>query len=150
MTAFSTVLQREYWVMLYWITNMPAIFQAFINYIFKDQFNVCAIVYLDDIFNLLKHSGTTYTPGTQSSVMAPASSTLSRQKNVNSAISNLGVDMDTEKVWADTEWPVPTSVKELECFLGFANYCSSPHLSTTKENSENSNGPSQLRQPSMS
>ncbi|KAK3540836.1 hypothetical protein QTP86_002347 [Hemibagrus guttatus] len=32
--------------------------------------------------------------------------------------------MDQSKVQAVTDWPVPTTVKELQCFLGFANfYC---------------------------
>ncbi|KAK3545433.1 hypothetical protein QTP70_007643 [Hemibagrus guttatus] len=33
-----------------------------------------------------------------------------------------GVEMDEGKVRAVTKWPEPTTVKELQCFLGFANF----------------------------
>ncbi|KAK3548969.1 hypothetical protein QTP70_022645, partial [Hemibagrus guttatus] len=35
-------------------------------------------------------------------------------------ISQQGVEMDQTKVRAVTEWPEPTTVRELQCFLGFA------------------------------
>ncbi|KAK3516723.1 hypothetical protein QTP70_022519, partial [Hemibagrus guttatus] len=37
-------------------------------------------------------------------------------------ISHQGVEMDMVKVWAVTEWPAPTTVQELQRFLGFANF----------------------------
>ena len=37
-------------------------------------------------------------------------------------ISPKGVSMDPEKVKAITSWPTPKSVKELQSFLGFANF----------------------------
>ncbi|KAK3508703.1 hypothetical protein QTP70_004251 [Hemibagrus guttatus] len=37
-------------------------------------------------------------------------------------ISQQGVEMDLTKVQAVTEWPNPTTVKELQRFLGFANF----------------------------
>ncbi|KAK3573608.1 hypothetical protein QTP86_030009 [Hemibagrus guttatus] len=37
-------------------------------------------------------------------------------------ISRHGVEMDVVKVQAVTEWPAPTSVRELQRFLGFANF----------------------------
>ncbi|KAK3513556.1 hypothetical protein QTP70_016490 [Hemibagrus guttatus] len=37
-------------------------------------------------------------------------------------ISRQGVDMDVVMVWAVTEWPAPTTVRKLQCFLGFANF----------------------------
>ncbi|XP_051506023.1 uncharacterized protein LOC127413185 [Myxocyprinus asiaticus] len=37
-------------------------------------------------------------------------------------ISSEGVAMDNNKVRAVLNWPQPTSVKELQCFLGFANF----------------------------
>ena len=33
-----------------------------------------------------------------------------------------GIKMDPSKVKAITEWPVPTKVKEVQSFLGLANY----------------------------
>lgn len=37
-------------------------------------------------------------------------------------ISQEGVAMDDQKVRAVVEWPQPKTVKELQCFLGFANF----------------------------
>ncbi|KAL0177089.1 hypothetical protein M9458_025983, partial [Cirrhinus mrigala] len=37
-------------------------------------------------------------------------------------INHKGVKMDTLNVQAVTEWPQPTTVKELQRFLGFANF----------------------------
>ena len=34
-----------------------------------------------------------------------------------------GIGMDPAKVAAILEWPTPTSVKEIQSFLGFANFC---------------------------
>jgi hypothetical protein len=37
-------------------------------------------------------------------------------------ISPNSISMDPEKVKVILDWPVPTSVKELQSFLGFANF----------------------------
>ncbi|KAK3548130.1 hypothetical protein QTP70_004868 [Hemibagrus guttatus] len=37
-------------------------------------------------------------------------------------LSPRGMEMDLAKVKAVTDWPEPTSVKKLQCFLGFANF----------------------------
>ncbi|XP_016357100.1 uncharacterized mitochondrial protein AtMg00860-like [Sinocyclocheilus anshuiensis] len=37
-------------------------------------------------------------------------------------ISHQGVEMDESKVKAVSEWPQPTTIKELQRFLGFANF----------------------------
>lgn len=37
-------------------------------------------------------------------------------------VSERGVETDPEKVKALTTWPIPTNLKELQSFLGFAGY----------------------------
>ena len=37
-------------------------------------------------------------------------------------VSRAGIGMDPEKIKSILEWPVPTSVKEVQSFLGFANF----------------------------
>ncbi|KAK3541938.1 hypothetical protein QTP86_008165 [Hemibagrus guttatus] len=37
-------------------------------------------------------------------------------------ISQQGVELDPKKVTVDMNWPKPTTIKELQQFLGFANY----------------------------
>jgi len=49
-TAFWTRYRAFKWsVMLFGLTNAPATFQRFINNVFSNFFDVCMIVYLDDI-----------------------------------------------------------------------------------------------------
>ena len=43
-------------------------------------------------------------------------------------VSLAGIGMDPEKIKYILEWPVPKSVKEVQSFLGFANfYCKFIH-----------------------
>ena len=37
-------------------------------------------------------------------------------------VSPTGIGMDPAKIKSILEWPVPTSVKEVQAFLGFANF----------------------------
>ena len=37
-------------------------------------------------------------------------------------VSPAGIGMDPEKIKSILEWPVPKSVKEVQSFLGFANF----------------------------
>lgn len=49
-TAFLTTRGHyEYWVMPYGLSNAPAVFQSFINEIFKDIMNKYVVAYIDDI-----------------------------------------------------------------------------------------------------
>lgn len=49
-TAFNTPLGHfEYLVMLFGLTNAPAIFQAMVNDVLRDFLNHSVFVYLDDI-----------------------------------------------------------------------------------------------------
>ncbi|KAK3515044.1 hypothetical protein QTP70_004028 [Hemibagrus guttatus] len=43
-------------------------------------------------------------------------------------ISPRGVEMDTNKVRAVTEWPAPSTIRELQWFLGFANFYQRPFV----------------------
>ena len=48
--AFKTPLGHiEDCVILYVLTNAPAVFQALVNNVFRDLLNNCLVVYLDDI-----------------------------------------------------------------------------------------------------
>ncbi|KAK3527309.1 hypothetical protein QTP86_020238 [Hemibagrus guttatus] len=93
-TAFHTTHGHyEYLVMPFGLTNAPAVFQSLINGVFQDILGKWVIAYIDDI---LVYS-------------------ISLEEHQ-------GVEMDVTKVQAVTEWPSPTTVKELQHFLGFANF----------------------------
>ncbi|QRV77130.1 Retrotransposable element Tf2 protein [Ceratobasidium sp. AG-Ba] len=132
-TAFRTKFGHfEYLVMPFGLTNAPAAFQHFMNDLLRDLLDVSVIVYLDDILIFSKDP---------SEHAANVKEVLRRLKenqlfckaskcffNVTTVpylgliISVDGISMDEAKVKAVKDWPVPTSVKEVQSFLGFVNF----------------------------
>uniref|UniRef100_A0A8D0CYT6 Gypsy retrotransposon integrase-like protein 1 n=1 Tax=Sander lucioperca TaxID=283035 RepID=A0A8D0CYT6_SANLU len=132
-TAFNTPSGHyEYLVMPFGLTNAPAVFQALVNDVLRDMLNVFVFVYLDDILifscNLDEHIN---------HVRAVLQRLLNNDLFVKAEkcefhvpkVSFLGyvvaegeMSMDPEKVKAVKEWPTPTNRKEVQRFLGFANF----------------------------
>ncbi|KAI2646334.1 Transposon Tf2-9 polyprotein [Labeo rohita] len=132
-TAFLTTRGHyEYQVMPYGMANSPAVFQSFINKIFKDLLNKFVIAYIDDILIYSKtkedhvnHVRTVLSRLLQHQLYVKAEKCefhVHQTSFLGYHISHQGVKMDTTKVQAVTEWPQPTTVKELHRFLGFANF----------------------------
>ncbi|KAK3554259.1 hypothetical protein QTP70_020113 [Hemibagrus guttatus] len=132
-TAFHTTHGHyEYRVMPFGLTNAPAVFQALINGVFQDLLGKGLIAYIDDIL--------VYSKSLEEHVLH-VREVLSRLQRhhlyvklekcefhrtmvtfLGYGISQRGVEMDMVKVWAVTDWPAPTTVRELQRFLGFANF----------------------------
>uniref|UniRef100_A0A6Q2Y968 Gypsy retrotransposon integrase-like protein 1 n=1 Tax=Esox lucius TaxID=8010 RepID=A0A6Q2Y968_ESOLU len=132
-TAFIT--QRghyEYRVMPFGLTNAPAVFQAFMNDIFRDMIDRFVIIYLDDILiysgNLTEHVGhvrQVLQRLQQHKLYVKLEKSVfhvSKVAFLGSVLSPGCVQMDESKVSAVRQWPPPKTVKELQRFLGFANY----------------------------
>lgn len=132
-TAFNTPLGHfEYLVMPFGLTNAPAVFQALINDVLRDFLNRFVFVYLDDILIFSK------TPQEHEQHVRQVLQRLLENKLYvkaekcdfhTSKVSFLGfvvesgqVKADTEKVKAVADWPIPSSRKQLQRFLGFANF----------------------------
>ncbi|KAG5723599.1 hypothetical protein E4T56_gene18161 [Termitomyces sp. T112] len=115
-TAFCTHYGLfEYLIMPFGMTNSPATFQYFMNDIFHNMNNIFVIVYLDDILiysnSLAEHS-------------EHCSFHTAEVEYLRVIITPDGVHMDPAKVDAILNWPSPQNVKEVQSFLGFANfYC---------------------------
>ncbi|KAI2666704.1 Transposon Tf2-6 polyprotein [Labeo rohita] len=132
-TAFLTTRGHyEYQVMPYGLANAPAVFQSFINEILKEFMNKFVIAYIDDIL-IYSKTETEHT----AHVRTVLSRLLENQLYVKAEkcefhvrhtsflgyqVSHQGVKMDPSKVQAVTDWPQPTTIKELQRFLGFANF----------------------------
>lgn len=116
------------------LTNSPSIFQAFINDVFCNMLNKCVIVYIEDI---LIYSDLLNFPDHVRQVRAVLQRLIDHQLYVKLEkcefhktstsflgyiISAEGVAMDDSKVKAVVNWPLPTTIKELQRFLGFANF----------------------------
>ncbi|KAK3521406.1 hypothetical protein QTP70_004345 [Hemibagrus guttatus] len=124
----------EYLVMAYSLTNAPAVFQSFINEILKDILGRYVIDYIDDILiysrsydEHVHHVKTVLARLLKRRFFVKGEKCEFYRETITSfvyMISRLGVEMDQGKVRVVTDWPEPTMVKELQCFLGFINfYC---------------------------
>ncbi|KAL0149928.1 hypothetical protein M9458_054760, partial [Cirrhinus mrigala] len=132
-TAFSTTTRHyEYRVMPFGLVNSPSVFQFFMNDVFRDMLGRWVIIYMDDILvysesleshialvrkvlqRLITHR--LYAKAKKCEFHQTAISFLGY------VISSDGVAMDDSKVQAVLKWPLPTTIKELQRFLGFANF----------------------------
>lgn len=132
-TAFLTTRGHyEYQVMPYGLANAPAVFQSFINEILRDVLNKFVVAYIDDILIYSKseeehkgHVRTVLTRLLENQLYVKAEKCefhVQRTSFLGYNVSHQGVEMDKSKITAVTEWPQPTTVKELQRFLGFANF----------------------------
>ncbi|KAK7883026.1 hypothetical protein WMY93_029200 [Mugilogobius chulae] len=132
-TAFNTPSGHyEYLVMPFGLTNAPAVFQSFVNDILRDMLDIFVFVYLDDIL--------IFSPDPDSHVQhvrQVLQRLLEHQLYVKaekcefhvSSVSFLGyvvsegeIKMDPAKISAVRDWPTPTTRKQVQRFLGFANF----------------------------
>ncbi|QRW24057.1 Retrotransposable element Tf2 protein [Rhizoctonia solani] len=132
-TAFRTKYGLyESLVMTFGLTNAPAAFQHFMNKLFKDLLDVCVIIYLDDILIYSKDDAT-HTQHVhevlrrlmENQLFCKASKCTFHVTSVEYLgiiVSDKGFSLDKLKIQAVQEWPTPTKVKEVQSFLGFANF----------------------------
>ncbi|KAF8751590.1 hypothetical protein RHS01_08360 [Rhizoctonia solani] len=132
-TAFRTKYGLyESLVMTFGLTNAPASFQHFMNDLFKDLLDVCVIIYLDDIL-IYSKDNETHTQHVhevlrrlmENQLFCKASKCTFHVTSVEYLgiiVSDKGFSLDKLKIQAVQEWPVPTKVKEVQSFLGFANF----------------------------
>ncbi len=132
-TAFSTTGGHyEYFVMPFGLANAPAVFQSFINEIFRDMLNQYVIAYIDDILiysksedEHIEHVRTILTHLHEHQLFVKADKCefhVQHTTFLGYHISHHGVEMDNSKIQAVTGWPQPSTIKELQRFLGFANF----------------------------
>ena len=132
-TAFNTPLGHfEYLVMPFGLTNAPAVFQALINDVLRDFINRFVVVYLDDILiysgsmeEHISHVCQVLTRLLENRLFVKAEKCDFHVDTVSFLgyiIQSGSIKPDPEKIRAVEEWPVPKSRKELQRFLGFANF----------------------------
>jgi hypothetical protein len=132
-TAFRTNSGHyKYTVMPFGLTNAPAVFQCFMNDIFRDLLDIYVSVYLDNIliFSKLREEHVEHVKEVLKRLQQ--NHLYCNPKNCNFFVDRVtyiglvitleGISMEKDKVQAVLEWPTPTSVKEVQSFLGFANF----------------------------
>ena len=132
-TAFRTRYGSFEWlVMPFGLSNAPAAFQRFVNEVFADLLDVCVVVYLDDILiysdnpdehrahvrevlrRLRKHH--LYARADKCEFHAESVEYLGY------ILSREGLTMAESKIKAILDWPEPRKVRDIQSFLGFANF----------------------------
>ncbi|KAH7551973.1 reverse transcriptase [Bipolaris maydis] len=134
MTAFKTKYGLfEYTVMPFGLTNAPATFQSVINNALHEYLGIFVTAYLDDVL--------VYSSGTREEHVEHVKKVLRKLKEyklylqpgkcefhtqetefLGFIISTEGVKMNPKKIQTVQEWPKPNTVKDVQSFLGFANY----------------------------
>uniref|UniRef100_A0AAQ4PQG4 Gypsy retrotransposon integrase-like protein 1 n=1 Tax=Gasterosteus aculeatus aculeatus TaxID=481459 RepID=A0AAQ4PQG4_GASAC len=132
-TAFHTATGHyEYLVMPFGLANAPSVFQAFVNEVLREYIGKCVIVYIDDILvystDLEKHVAhvrQVLEKLLENHLYVKLEKCEFHKTQVQFlgyVISSQGVQMDKDKIKAVVDWPGPQTVKELQRFLGFANF----------------------------
>ena len=133
-TAFRTRYGHyEYTVMPFGLTNAPATFQALINTTLCKYLDIFVSAYLDDILIYTKGTLKEHIQEVKKVFKALQKADIRLQpdtckfhvkivKFLESIITTDGIQMDEEKVKAIREWPEPRNLKEVQAFLGFANF----------------------------
>src|SRR5881394_4664334 len=132
-TAFRTKEGLfEYLVMPFGVKNGPATFQRFMNDIFHDLIDVTMVVYMDDIL-VFSEDRISHTEHVREVLTRLRENHLFLKPHkcqfyvtttsfIGIVISPEGISMEKEKIKAIMEWPVPATVKQIQSFLGFANF----------------------------
>ncbi|XP_063845408.1 uncharacterized protein LOC135091586 [Scylla paramamosain] len=114
------------------LSNSPATFQRFMEYVFSDQVFVTLLVNLDDLLvfarsvdehldrlegmlKLLRKHGLKLKPS-KCHILKP------QVRYLGFIISKGGINTDPEKIRAVQEWPVPRTVREVRAFVAFCSF----------------------------
>lgn len=114
------------------LTNAPAVFQSLVNDVVRDLFNRSVFVNLDDILVFsrtpeehVKHIRQVLQRLQENRLFVKAEKCEFHVCSVQFLGYIIGegqVKATPEKIRAVVEWPTPTTRKELQRFLGFANF----------------------------
>jgi len=122
----------QYTVMPFGMCNSPGTFQAYINDVLHEYLDEFCMAYLDDVIifseTLEEHEDHLLRVVTRLSDAGLPMDILksefikSEVKFLGLIITADGIKMDPEKVKAIQEWKLPQSLKDVQAFLGFANF----------------------------
>ncbi len=132
-TAFRTRYGLfEYLVMPFGLTNTAASFQSYINGDLRPYLDIIVIVYLDDVFVFSrtpsqhkKHIFKVLKALLKAGLYAKLSKFLFsviRIPFLGFILTDKGVEMEEDHISTILNWPEPESVREVQSFLGFANF----------------------------
>jgi hypothetical protein len=122
----------EYQVMPFGLTNAPATFQQIMNDIFRDMLDQFIVIYIDDLLIYSRdpaehpqHVRKVLERLNDHCLYAKLEKCEFSKKEVEFVgfkISGDGISMDSKKIESIIKWETPRSVKDIQKFLGFANF----------------------------
>jgi len=132
-TVFHTRYGSFEWnVMPFSLTNAPTAFQRFVNSILSNMLDVCVVIYLDniliyseDIESHQKHVREVLRRLRKHNLFAKPEKCefhTTSTEYLGFCLSPNGLSMSADKVKAISDWPEPHKVKDIQSFLGFANF----------------------------
>ena len=133
-TAFRTQYGHfKYQVMPFGLSNAPATFQGYVNKILAEKLDVFIIVYLDDILIYTEDPGQPHVDAVRwvldqlrkYSLFANLKKYCFHQDEIRFlgyVVSSKGISMEAERIEVVKKWPEPKSVRDIQVFLGFANF----------------------------
>jgi len=132
-TTFRTKYGSFEWqVMPFGLTNAPGAFQQFMNDIFVDMLDVCVVVYLDDIL-IYSSDMKTHAKQVKEVLRCLRKHKLyaklekcefhkEKVEYLGYILTLDGLFMDPTKVKTIQDWPELRRVRDVQSFLGFANF----------------------------
>ena len=132
--AFQTRYDHyEYQVMSFGLTNAPGSFQDYVNKILAEKLDIFVIVYLDDILIYTKDPGKAHVEAVRwvlevlrkYSLYANLKKCRFHKDEVRFlgfVVSRDGIRMKEERIDAVKKWLEPQSVRDIQVFIGFANF----------------------------
>ncbi len=132
-TAFRTRYGHfEYNVVAFGLANAPAAFQGYVNQVLRECLDLFCIAYLDDIvvYSDTREEHTAHVR----QVLERLKTTglylkLSKCQFYAKQIGFVGfiitpdsIEMEPDRIRTVAEWPVPASHRDIQVFLGFANF----------------------------
>ena len=132
-TAFRTRYGHyEYQVMPFGLANAPATFQAYINEALVGLVDIICVVYLDDILiysadpeDHPNHVNQVLQRLREHGLYVKPSKCVFHTDEVEFlgfVVNTKGIVMEPSRVETIRDWPVPTTFREVQVFLGFANF----------------------------
>ena len=132
-TAFGTRYGHyEFSVMPFGLTNAPATFQNFMNDLLRDYLDDFCSVYLDDILIFSEDLNQHREHVRKFLKILEKNKVFCKQEKcefevpvveyLGFVISSEGIAMDRGKLKAVADWPTPKKLRDVQSFLGFANF----------------------------
>ena len=132
-TAFKTRYGTfEYLVMLFGLTNAPATFQKYINWVLSEELDQEGVAFVDNIL-VTGHDQVTHREKVQKILiklyraglrarLAKCQFEVPRVEFLGYVVSKEGVSTDPKKTQAVRDWNPSKTVKQLHAFLDFINF----------------------------